>query len=130
MGLLIVFAALAGYHWGVILDTGGTRIFEHDVLLAAGTFTILAVLCGLWVESAVTRSENQVALAQRQHETKSKEADISNEKARELDRIVSRLSEDNADLREKLLSSKIREVREDPANGNHGAKEWRAWGLG
>lgn len=113
MGLLIVFAALAGYHWGAIIQNLDAGVREHDVIILATVFSILAVLTALWVETVVTRTEREVALAQAAEQEKAQEALVNGEQARELDRIVDRLTEDNKDLRYRLMSAKVHEVSED-----------------
>lgn len=113
MGLLIVFAALAGYHWGAIIQNLDAGVREHDVIILATVFSVLAVLTALWVETVVTRTEREVALAQAAEQEKAQEALVNGEQARELDRIVDRLTEDNKDLRYRLMSAKVHEVSED-----------------
>lgn len=113
LAVLMVFAALAGYHWGRIWDGGG--IHGHDMLIAAVCFTVLAAIVALVVEAAAMRTEAEVAAALSQKEKKVEESNISKEQARELDRIVSRLSEDNSDLRYQLMSSRLHEVGEQMA---------------
>ncbi|WP_374332166.1 hypothetical protein [Aestuariivirga sp.] len=113
MGLLIVFAALAGYHWGAIIQNLDAGVREHDVIIMAAVFSILAVLTGLWIETVVTRTEREVALAQAAEQEKAQEALVNGEQARELDRIVTKLAEDNKDLRYRLMSAKVHEVSEE-----------------
>lgn len=113
MGLLIVFAALAGYHWGAIIQNLDAGVREHDVIIMATVFSILAVLTALWIETVVTRTEREVALAQAAEQEKAQEALVNGEQARELDRIVTKLAEDNKDLRYRLMSAKVHEVSEE-----------------
>ena len=68
MGLLIVFAALAGYHWGNIIENMRAGVQEHDVLLLGIVFTLLSAITALWVESVVTRTELAAAMAQQDGE--------------------------------------------------------------
>ena len=56
MSLLIVFAALAGYHWGNLFESG-FHVQDHDVVILAVAFTLLAAAVALGVEMAVTRTE-------------------------------------------------------------------------
>lgn len=113
MVLLIAFAALAGYHWGSILESRNYNVENHDVLLLAVMFTVLVVVVALAVEAAVTRTEIEAATAQASEVEKVEESSISRAQANELNRIVDRLSEDNSDLRYKLLSKKMHEMTED-----------------
>lgn len=113
MALLIVFSALAGYHWGNILENMQAGVQEHDVVLLGIVFTLLAFLTALWVETVVTRTEVEATKAHRGEERQAEEAHINREHARELDRIVEKLSEDNSDLRYRLLRSRIQEVDQD-----------------
>lgn len=128
MALLIIFAALSGYHWGGILE--GDRVYQHDVLIAALCFTVLAVIVALAIEAAVTRTEYAAAAAQTEEERKAAEADLSKQHLRELDRIVSRLSQDNSDLKYQLMSNKLHHMGEDtmaakPVGASH-IPAWRA----
>ena len=121
MTMLIVFAALAGYNWGAIIQSLGSGVQEHDVLILGVVFSILAALTALWVETVVTRTERVAALAQAEVEEKAREAILNGEQARELDRIVNKLSDDNEDLRYRLLSAKVHEVTEDMVHDLHDA---------
>ena len=129
MGLLIVFAALAGYHWGNIMEGG--QVYGHDVMLGAVCFTVLAVVVALAIEAAVTRTEIEAASAESLKERKAEESDISRAHARELDRIVSRLSDDNSDLRYQLMSSKLHHVADEMAKpvSSPSYPAWRARAL-
>lgn len=111
MAMLIVFAALAGYHWGHMLETGAFQS-PYLVYAAAGS-TFGAVLLGLWAEALVARTERAAAQAEAERARLAETADISKEQARELDRIVCILTDDNADLRYRLLSNKVHQVAQD-----------------
>ena len=115
MGLLIVFAALAGYYWGNIIENMRAGVQEHDVLLLGIVFTLLSGITALWVESVVTRTELAAAMAQQDGERRSEELLVNKEHARELNRIVEKLSEDNSDLRYRLLHNSVQEVSQQMA---------------
>lgn len=115
IGLLIVFAALAGYHWGTILERINSGGQERDVILLGVAFTLLALLTAMWVEAVEARTERDAELAYSLEMRKSEEASIEHEHAQELDRLVAKLSDDNSDLRYRLLSSKVHEVSEQLA---------------
>jgi hypothetical protein len=119
MGLLIVFAALAGYHWGNIIENMKAGVQEHDVLLLGIVFTLLSLITAIWVETVVTRTELEAALAHQDEERRTEEAFISKEHARELNRIVEKLSEDNSDLRYRLLRNKVQEVSQQMSRESH-----------
>lgn len=128
MALLIVFAALAGYHWGSILESGGFRVQDHDIIILALVFTAMAAVIALAVEATVTKIEMAAAVAQRDEEKQAEESSIEKEHARELDRIVDKLSEDNSDLRYRLLSKKMHEMGEDMVRTARGdAAHQHAW---
>jgi hypothetical protein len=113
MALLIVFAALAGYHWGAIIQNVRIGVQEHDVIILGTVFSVLAVLTALLVETVVTRTEREAALAEAAVEEKALEARLNSDQALELDRMVNKLSEDNRDLRYRLMSAKVHELSED-----------------
>ena len=113
MALLIVFAALAGYHWGTIIQNVRIGVQEHDVIILGMVFSVLAVLTALLVEAVVTRTEREAALAEAAVEEKALEARLNSDQALELDRMVNKLSEDNRDLRYRLMSAKVHELSED-----------------
>lgn len=115
IGLLIVFAALAGYHWGYILERMNAGGQERDAIILGVAFTLLALLTAVWVEAVVTRTERDAELAHSLEVSKGEEASIEHEHAQELDRLVAKLSDDNSDLRYRLLSSKVHEVSEQTA---------------
>jgi len=115
MTLLIVFAALAGYHWGNIIENLNAGSQGHGVIILGVVFSLLALMTALWVETIVTRTEMEAALAQAAEEAKAEEALAQAEQARELDRIVSKLSDDNKDLRYMLMSRRVHEVGEELA---------------
>ena len=121
MGLLIVFAALAGYHWGYILERMNSGGQERGVIVLGVAFTFLALFTAVWVEVVVTRTERDAELAHSLEARKSEEASIEREHAQELDRLVDKLSEDNSDLRYRLLSSKVHEVGEQIAQDLKGS---------
>ena len=115
MGLLIVFAALAGYHWGNIIENMRAGVQEHDALLLGIVFTLLSAITALWVETVVTRTELAAAMAQQDGERRSEELLVNKEHARELNRIVEKLSEDNSDLRYRLMRNSVQEVSQQMA---------------
>ena len=115
MGLLIVFAALAGYHWGNIIENMRAGVQEHDVLLLGIVFTLLSAITALWVETVVTRTELAAAMAQQDEERRTEELLVNKEHARELNRIVEKLSEDNSDLRYRLMRNSVQEVSQQMA---------------
>lgn len=123
MGLLMVFAALAGFHWGSIFESAGAGIQAHDVMVLGVVFTVLALLTALWVETIVTRTEMEAAKAQSEEEALAQEAQMHDERARQLDRLVSKLAEDNKDLRYRLLSAKVHEVGEEMVQDLRGAPQ-------
>ena len=88
MGLLIVFAALAGYHWGYILERMNSGGQERGVIVLGVAFTFLALFTAVWVEVVVTRTERDAELAHSLEARKSEEASIEREHAEELDRLV------------------------------------------
>jgi len=110
MGLLVVLTALAGYHWGTAFDQGPLRLEQHDVLIFAITFTVLAALVAIGIELAVTRTEMEAAAAQSQKESRKLQLSISGRHARELNQIVDRLSEDNSRLRQQLLNTRVHQA--------------------
>lgn len=82
----------------------------HDVLILAVAFTVLAAVVAIGIEMTVTRTEMEAAAAWSQHERKAHESRISQAHARELDRIVDRLSEDNSDLRDQLMKTRAHQA--------------------
>lgn len=115
ISLLIIFAALAGYHWGSILERMNSGGQERNVIVLGVAFTLLALFTAVWVEAVVTRTERDAELAHSLEARRGEEASVEREHAQELDRLVAKLSEDNSDLRYRLLSSKVHEVSEQMA---------------
>jgi len=114
--LLIMFTAVAGYHWGHILENGSEGIiYPHDVAIGAIAFTVGALLFGLWGEVLVARIEKAASAAEAERARHAEAADSSKEHVRELDRIVTMLTDDNAELRHRLLANKVHQVTEDMA---------------
>ena len=120
MGLLIVFAALAGFHWGDIIDNIRTGTREPEVLVLGIIFTVLAFVTAVWVESVVARTERDAALAHLEEDRLAEEAFGTREHARALDRIVEKLSEDNYDLRYQLLHDRVQQLTSEAPRENPG----------
>ena len=120
MGLLIVFAALAGFHWGDIIDNIRTGAREPAVLALGVVFTVLAFATAVWGESVVARTEREAALAHLQENRLVEEAVSTREHARALDRIVEKLSEDNYDLRYQLLHDRVQQLTAEASRENPG----------
>ena len=60
LALLIVFASVAGYHWGHILEGADAHVYRHDVIVAALGFTVLALFFAVWSEALVGKIEDAV----------------------------------------------------------------------
>lgn len=130
MVLLIVFAALAGYHWGSILDNAEEQVYQHDVVFAAVTSTLLALLVAVWSEVLVAKIEDAAGRALKQSDGHAEAALQGKKHVHELERIVTMLSDDNTDLRQRLLSDKVQEVTEEMnrqySGGTSSRREWPA----
>lgn len=117
--LLIVFAAVAGYQWGHIFEQGLTGFRSSYVTLAAVGSAFIAIVLGLWAEVLVAQTEVAAAEAEAEKKRQAEAAEASKEHIAELERIVSLLTADNADLRYQLLSSTMHQAKE--GEGGEGA---------
>lgn len=119
MFLLIVFAALSGYHWGSILDNANAHVYEHDVIIAGVAFTLLSLVVALWSEAVVGKIEKALVHAHQMKDKEAADALHHKEQVRELERIVERLSQDNSMARYELLSGAVHEMAEAAQKAQH-----------
>lgn len=106
MLMLIVGAVGTGFLWAMRIDTRGAA--------AAGLATGFVVAMALIVESLANSAERElrtlVALLKSNSDRTVADVLISNEKARELLRIIDVLSDQNSDFRSDLLSGRVHDM--------------------
>ena len=94
---------------------GAAALVSFGFSLLGIVFTLLSAITALWVETVVTRTELAAAMAQQDEERRTEELLVNKEHARELNRIVEKLSEDNSDLRYRLMRNSVQEVSQQMA---------------
>lgn len=108
MAALIVGSASAGFLWAVQQDTAQATL--------AALMTSFAVLMAYFVERLATSAEHDLQSVAALLTTNIKETAegivISDEKIRELDRIIDMLSVENTDFRGRLLGERVRGMDE------------------
>jgi len=113
-GLFILFTGLAGYHWGNFLEAGGGDVSEHDVIILA-CFSALALILGLYSEFLVLGTEEAARRAEDERRTVSEDAGISREHVKELQRLLTLVTDDNANLTYRLLGDRHQARTREPA---------------
>ena len=100
---LLISLPLAGFVWALPEDS--------TMLMAAGLLTLLSLAVGFGAEALASATENDLEhLAQRMSSDshrRSNELEARDEKLRQFDRIVSLLTEQNHNLRAKLVAVQI-----------------------
>jgi hypothetical protein len=106
MAILVVGAVGTGFLWSMRIDARGA--------VTAGLATGLVVVMALIVESLATSAERElrilVALLKSNSDRTVADVLISDEKARELVRIIDVLTDQNSDYRGHLLSGRVHDM--------------------
>lgn len=109
-GFLIVMSAVAGYHWGTIIETGGAAdTLDYSI---GGLSLILMVLVIFFAMDAVSaRIEDQALLDADELERLSRLTKSDETNAEKMELALEELTRDNARLREMLQARDHHDAR-------------------
>lgn len=109
-GFLIVMSAVAGYHWGTIIETGSSAdTLDYSI---GGLSLILLVLVIFFAMDAVSaRIEDQALLDADELQRLSRLAKSGEANAEKMELALAELAQDNAHLREMLQARDRHEAR-------------------
>ena len=99
-GLLVATSAVAGYHWGMIIETG-VPADSFDYLVGAFAL-IVVVLVIVTMDATSARVEDKAALDAEELQRLAHLADSSRANAEKMERALAELTQDNARLRDML----------------------------
>lgn len=99
-GLLIATSAVAGYHWGMIIETG-VPADSFDYLVGAFAL-VVGVLVIVIMDATSARVEDKASLDAEELQRLAHLAESGRANAERMERALAELTEDNARLRDML----------------------------